>query len=154
MSDVTKTVALDGFDCESDQPRSGLDYAKFDAALPNHWHSRDQGDSLKLGPYVVTDVAREILRWQDKKVIERITERPGEDFPDVDAMNEAVDRKEWGEDFNGKPVGPYALNFTVYLVDPETGARLICSNSTTGQSIAFGNLRDRVAFMRRLRGSA
>ena len=69
MSEITKTtpIALDGFDVTDDQPRSGVAYAKFDHALPNHWHSRDQGDSLKLGPYIVTDVAVEILRWEDSK---------------------------------------------------------------------------------------
>jgi hypothetical protein len=154
MSDITKTpIALDGFDCQSGQPRSGVDYGKFDATLPNHWHSRDAGDSLKLGPYICTDCAREIIRWEDKRVIERIVERPGEALPDIDAMNDAVDRKEWVPDFNGVLRGPYVLNFTVYLVDPETGARVITSNSTIGQGIAFGNLHDRVSFMRRLKES-
>jgi hypothetical protein len=142
-------------DCfgEPNDDRSGGEFAKFDAATPQKlWHGRD-GEASTPGPYIAVNCIIEIIRWNDKKVVDRIVQKSGEPLPDVDALNNAIPREDWEEDpFTGDPRGPWVKNYTVHLVNPGTGEKLSVSNSTTGQKIAWQNLKERVAFMRNFRG--
>jgi hypothetical protein len=48
--------------------------------------------NLKL---IAIDCLRVVQRWKDKMPAETIIVQPGQPFPDVEAMNEAVPRDEW-----------------------------------------------------------
>jgi hypothetical protein len=150
-TEITPTT-YDGYDYQDSEPSTGgADYAKFDGAAQNIWHGRD-GAGLSLGPYIAVNCQIELLRWNDKKVVDRIVQKPGDPLPDPDYLNAKIPQSEWEEDFSGNPKGPWQKNYTNFLVDPKTGAKFIVSNSTVGQRIAFENLKERVGFMRRLRG--
>jgi hypothetical protein len=52
----------------------------------------------------------------------------------------------------GAPRGPWQLQRSIFFVDPKDGSRLICSNSTFGQKLAFDELKGKIRFMRQYRG--
>jgi hypothetical protein len=64
---------------------------------------------------------RRIVAVARKKVVDRIIQWPDEALPDPDELNKAIPKSEWEEDFNGNPKGPWAKNFTVFLVNPKDG---------------------------------
>jgi hypothetical protein len=61
----------------------------------------------------------------DQKVVDRIVQKSGEPLPDIDTLNNSVPREFWEADFNGNMKGPWAKNYTVGLVDPDSGAKVI-----------------------------
>jgi hypothetical protein len=65
------------------------------------------------------------------------------------ALNDAIPKSEWGEDFNGNPKGPWQLDYVLFLVDPADGTKLICCNGTAGQRIAYESLKERAVHARR-----
>jgi hypothetical protein len=104
---------------------------------------------------------KELLALELKKIIQKFVGRKlmettvipdGEKVPDLEAMNDAAPREEWGTDFNGKPVGPYVLVLLLKLIDIVTLDRFAFVTNTTGGSIAVGDLSDKVKIMRELRG--
>src|SRR5262249_10469616 len=78
-----------------------------------------------------------IQRWQDKCVIEEITEKP---LPDIEELNEEVPKDKWELDRNGKPKPPYQLTAILYLLNPETMEKYTFPTSTVGGSIAVSEL--------------
>jgi hypothetical protein len=88
--------------------------------------------------------------WNGKKKGETITTKP---FPDLDALNHAVPKSEWGLDLNGQPKPPWAHQVLVYLIDPKGGGFFTYVNSTVGAHIAVEQLREKVITMRALRGA-
>lgn len=154
MTELTTTTTLtpfDGFDYDDGESRSGATYAKFDGAAINHWHTR--GGALKnLGPYILANLFPELVRWSDKKIVDRILPETGKPMPDPDVLNSAIPVDEWEEDFNHEPKGPWVKNYTLHLVDPDTCAKLIVSNSTAGQRMAYGALKDATQLKRKFLG--
>src|ERR1700730_16116556 len=147
---ITFTI-FDGFEFDDGEARSGSNYGKFDAAAMAHWHDRD-GALKHLGLWIVANLFPELLKWSGKKVVDLIVPTSGERLPDTDELNAEMPVSDWAEDFPGNPKGPWLRIDTIHLVDPETGAKLIVSNSTVGQRIAYQNLKERTQFMRRFRG--
>jgi hypothetical protein len=140
----------DGFD-ECCEPLGGGDFIKFDANTETKWFYRD-GSPLPRRQYVPVDCRVELVRWCDKQIMDRIVQRPDEPFPDVDELNEAIPKSEWEEDFNGNPRGPWQLQRSIFFVDPNDGSRLISSNSTFGQKLAYEEIKSKIQFMRQARG--
>jgi hypothetical protein len=152
--EITSTTALapvDGFDELDDTPAGGGEFVKFDPATSTQWFYRD-GSPVSRGPYVPIDCRKELIRWQDKKISERLAPQAGEPFPTAEELNEKIPKSEWVEGFDGSPKGPWSLQFSVFLIDPATGSKIICSNSTVGQRIAYRELKDRIQTMRQIRG--
>jgi hypothetical protein len=90
-----------------------------------------------------------IQRWKDQRVIETITEKP---LPDINLLNETVPREEWEIGING-PREPYQRTHVVYLLNLDTAERSTFINSTVGASIAVSRLKDKVTWMRKMRGA-
>jgi hypothetical protein len=154
MNALTTTTTLtpfDGFEYDDGEARSGAIYGKFDCAAIHKWHGRD-GALESLGPHIAANLFPENLKWSGKKVVDRTVPEAGKPLPEVDKLNAAIPVKDWEEDFNGNPKGPWARNYTVHLVDPKTGAKIIVSNSTVGMRIAYQELKERTQFMRKFRG--
>jgi hypothetical protein len=116
------------------------------------WTTRDQEEISPDLELVVVDLARVTQRWQDGQAVETRILEPGEKFPDVDAMNEAIPRTEWIEGPTGEPRGPWQNQHLVYLLDLQTMDRFTFATGTTGGRIAVRELRDKLVWMRRLRG--
>jgi hypothetical protein len=101
----------------------------------------------KLAAVAVNKV---LQRWQEERVVETIAQKP---LPDPDDMNLAIPQSEWEEGPDGKPRPPWQLAFIVYLLDIGTCEKLTFVSATIGAKIAVSALQDRVAWMRKLRGS-
>jgi hypothetical protein len=101
---------------------------------------------------VAVDVGRVVQRWQDQQPVETIVLQPHQKFPDVEEMNEKVPRKEWVEGPDGQPRGPWQAQHILYLLDPKTMDRFTFPTGTAGGRIAIHELRDKLMWMRRLRG--
>jgi hypothetical protein len=97
---------------------------------------------------VATDII--IQRWQDQRVIETICSKP---LPNSDLLSEAVPRNKWELDLNGKPRPPYEKAFVVYFLDLDSAERSTFINSTVGSAIAVSTLKDKVYWMRKMRGA-
>jgi hypothetical protein len=151
ITSTTTLTPVDGFDELDDTQAGGGEFIKFDPATSTQWFYRD-GSPVSKGPYVPIDCRKELIRWQDKKITERLAPQAGEPFPTAEELNEKTPKSEWGEGFDGSPNGPWSLRFSVFLIDPATGSKIICSNSTAGQKIAYAELKDRVQTMRKIRG--
>lgn len=98
---------------------------------------------------VDTDVI--IQRWKDQITIETIAEKP---LPDIGLLNASVPRSEWEMDMNNSPRPPYQRAYLVYFLDLDTADRSTFINSTTGARIAVTRLKDKVHWMRRMRGNS
>jgi hypothetical protein len=87
--------------------------------------------------------------WQGGRVVETITTKP---LPDPAELSARIPQWELGPD--GTPRPPWVVTFVTYLLNPHTCEKFTFANSTIGARIASQTLADRVAWMRRLRGSS
>jgi hypothetical protein len=103
---------------------------------------------------LVIGITHALQCWgKDKDLLDTIIEQPGEELPDVDALNAQIPEEEWGVGFDNKPRAPWAFNWVVYLLDPESASTYTFINSTAGARIATERLEDRIKWMRTLRGN-
>jgi hypothetical protein len=72
---------------------------------------------------------------------------------DVDALNAKTDKSTWKEGLDGKPRPPVELQYSVHLVDPESGGLFTAANATSGQRIGTEILIGNIKRMRLLRGA-
>ena len=77
---------------------------------------------------------------------------PGEEWPDVEAMNAAAPKSEW-RDKHGTLTGPYENGYFARLIDPKTMQVFTYPTSTAGGGIAIRNLGDDVERARMFLGS-
>src|SRR6516162_4538713 len=67
------------------------------------WVTRDDDEIPSDLELVAVDVARVVQRWENGSPVETRVLEPGEKFPDIEAMNDAIPRDQWGEGPDGKP---------------------------------------------------
>jgi hypothetical protein len=117
------------------------------------WTTRD-GDPLPadLEP-VIVDVARVVQRWEDQQPVETIILEPHQLFPNIDGMNSKVPKEERGEGLDGKPRGPWQAQHIVYWLDLNTMDKYTFPTGTNGGRRAIRDLRDKLVWMRKLRGA-
>jgi hypothetical protein len=116
------------------------------------WETKD-GEVLDHDTNLIAiDIIRAVVKWgADKKAETTIVVPPGQPFPDVEAMNEAIPKKEWRQGLNG-PQGPWQTQQMVVLLDPRTMEQFTYATSAVGGFIAIRDLADKVKAMRRYRG--
>jgi hypothetical protein len=90
-----------------------------------------------------------LQRWHDGRVVETRSEKP---LPDCTLLNEATDRATWELDLNGNPRPPWQHTHVLYLLDLDTAERTTFASGTIGAAIAVSRLKDKVQWMRRMRG--
>src|SRR6516164_9612391 len=116
------------------------------------WVTRD-GDELSADlELVAVDVGRVVQKWSDGQPVETIILEPHQKFPDVEEMNEKVPKREWVEGPDGNMRGPWQAQHILYLFDAGPMDKYTFPTGTTGGRIAIGELRDKLVWMRRLRG--
>jgi hypothetical protein len=93
-----------------------------------------------------------VVKWVNQNPVERRVLEPGERVPDIQALNVACPKSEWGVDFNNNPRGPWQFQYLVLLLDPASMDRYRFPTSTTGGGICIRDLVDKVRWMRRYRG--
>jgi hypothetical protein len=118
------------------------------------WVMRD-GEELPANlELVAVDVIRAVQMWETDGPIndETIILEPHQMFPDIEEMNAKVPRSKWVEGPDGKMRGPYQASHVLYLLDPQSMDKYTYPTSTVGGRIAIRELRDKIMWMRRLRG--
>jgi hypothetical protein len=116
------------------------------------WVTRD-GDELPADlELVAVDVGRVVQKWRDGQPVETIVLEPHQKFPDVEELNEKVPKTEWAEGPDGNLRGPWQAQHILYLVDLATMDKYTFATGTTGGKIAIRDLRDKLVWIRRLRG--
>jgi len=116
------------------------------------WVTRDDDEIASDVELIAVDIQRVVQRWEDGQPIETRILAPGENFPDLDALNADVPQSEWVEGPDGKLRGPWQAQHILYLLDPLTMDRFTFPTGTVGGRIAIGDLRDKSVWMRRTRG--
>jgi hypothetical protein len=101
---------------------------------------------------VAVEVKRVVQKWRDQTPVETRILEPGEPFPDMDELNDETPRAEWEEKF-GKLCGPWQAQHVLYLLCLLTMEMFTFPTGTDGGRIAIRELRDKLVWMQRLRGS-
>ena len=164
-NEVTKKseMQLDGFSAGYSEPaRTGDDAggssggASFGIKLKFTKEARwvDPDDNDVKGPLLAIDVVNRVHKWPGDGggPLETITLKPGEDWPDIHALNEAC-RDEWFEKF-GKMVGPWAGEHVVLFVDYPTTMTAYwwpSPTATIGACVAVCTLIKQTKLMRQLK---
>ena len=105
-------------------------------------------DGEELSPtleLVAVDIIRLVQKWVNQKPEETIVVPPGQKFPDIEALNEKSSRTEWRKDLNDRMVGPWQMQYLVYLLDLQTLDRYTFATATIGGGIAVRAAMDRAA---------
>jgi hypothetical protein len=101
---------------------------------------------------IVFGVAEALQCWQGQSVTETIVKIPGQQLPHLDDLNGSIPESEWDEGLNGEPRPPWQRAYLIYLLNPRDGSIFTLINSTIGMRICFDRIKDRVKYMRALRG--
>jgi hypothetical protein len=101
---------------------------------------------------IVIDLLRIVQKWIDQKPVETIIVPPGEKFPNVKAMNEKCPKSEWRENLNREMVGPWQMQYVVYLIDAITLDKFTYPTSTIGGGMCCRAIAEKVAWMRKYKG--
>jgi hypothetical protein len=119
------------------------------------WLQRDDEEMLPNLELVAIDVLRVVQMWGTDGIPindETIILEPHQMFPDIEEMNAKAPRSKWVEGPDGKMRGPYQASHVLYLLDPKTMDKYTFPTATVGGRIAIRELRDKIMWMRRLRG--
>jgi len=159
LATLMSTTALDGFTGFNDsvegddRPQGGSIIqgvlVKFSAEA--EWVTSSGDEMSREQELIAIDILRIVQKWIDQKPVETIIVPPGEKFPDVKAMNEAAPKSEWRENLNGELVGPWQMQYVLYLLDAHSLDKFTFPTSTIGGGIAMRLLADKVGWMRKHR---
>src|SRR5262249_23346065 len=112
-----------------------------------------EGETIDFNrEFILLGLVKVVQKFVSKKLVDTIVVPTREKFPDVDKMNEAAPKEEWGTDLYGYPVGPYVRVLVLKLLDAATMDRYAFVTSSIGGMIAFGDISDKVKLVRRLKG--
>jgi hypothetical protein len=119
--------------------------------VDGNWRDRDKlpvpSKLLALTTFTV------VQRWRDQKPDPKATiDGRVSSLPDVDELNAKIPEREWEKGIDGKPRPPWQRQEIVYLLDEATAQKFTFASGTIGAQIAVEELRDRVLWMRQLRG--
>jgi hypothetical protein len=102
--------------------------------------------------FLVLGTAEAQQHWEDGQLVEERIKKPNAPFLEtVDELNAQIPQDRWEEGLNG-PRAPWSHVFAVYLLDLTEGAIYTAMNSTTGMAAATRELKEKVKWMRALRG--
>jgi hypothetical protein len=145
---------IDGFEDYDENDRTGQSEPIIRFTNDALWVTREGEEIPSTREMVGINITREVIRWpRDKEARpERTVLKPGESFPDIAEMNEAVPKAEWVKGPDGQPRGPFQAQHVVHLLDPTTMQRYRYPTGTTGGHMAVSALRQQVHWMRKFRG--
>jgi hypothetical protein len=116
------------------------------------WETRD-GEKIDTNvERVAVNVIRVVQKWCDQQPVETKILEPHQKFPDLEELNEKTPREEWVEGPDGQMRGPWQAQHILYTVDLTTMDKFTFPTGTVGGKIAIRELRDKIVWMRRLRG--
>jgi hypothetical protein len=118
-----------------------------------------QGDFIagaeKIGPereFITFGLTKVVQKFVNKQLMDMKVVAPHDDFPDIEAMNEAAPKEEWGIGLDGKPQGPYQHLLILKLLEAETFDRFAFITRSMGGGAAIGDLTSKCKIARRIHG--
>jgi hypothetical protein len=103
--------------------------------------------------FLVIGIGHALQRWQNGAPIETIIQKPGEDLPDIDELNEAIPRDTWEAGFSpGEKRSPWCTQHMVYLVNLDDAMIYTFASSAIGARIAVETLEGQQAMKSALHG--
>ena len=147
---VTVIPGGDGFDDADAGDR--LIQGTIIKCVDGHWAAKDGTTIPPETRLIALATTTALQHWVDQMPVETIVKRGNEPLPDVKELNAAIPEAEWEEGLDGAPRPPWVKQFVVYLLEPRDASIFTFLNSTTGAAIAVDKLKDRVRWMRALRG--
>jgi hypothetical protein len=117
------------------------------------WVTRDGGKLSADLELVVVDLARVVQKWRDQMPVETIILEPHQLFPNVAEMNAKVPKEEWVKGQDGELYGGWQAQHIAYALDLETMDKYTYPTGTNGGRRAIRDLRDKLVWMRKLRGA-
>jgi hypothetical protein len=115
------------------------------------WIKPDGTEIPAAKQFLVLSTAEGLQHWEDGQLVEEIIKRANKPLADVGKLNGEIPENTWEDGING-PRPPWAHVYAAYLLDPADGSTLTFMNSTQGAMVAIRELRNRVKWMRALRG--
>jgi hypothetical protein len=112
-------------------------------------------ESEKIGPereFITFGLIKAVQKFVNKQLVDTIIVAPHADFPDIEAMNEAVPKDEWGIGLNGQPQGPFTHMLILKFLDAKTFDRYAFVTNSQGGGVAVGDLTDKCKIARRING--
>jgi hypothetical protein len=155
MTDSNQTnlpVTSGGFDDDGDDNASRIIQGSIIRCVDGQW---TDGDGEPFPPdtkLLVLATAMALQHWKDKKPVETILKQPGQPLPDIDELNSKIPKKQWEPGLDKKPRPPWVRQHIAYLLNPTDAGLFTFINSTAGATIAVDRLRNKVKWMRQLRG--
>jgi hypothetical protein len=144
-------VAGDGF-ADTDDGGDRLIRGVILKCVDGTWSDRE-GTEYPIGtPMIVFGVAEALQYWRDQTVTETIVKIPGQSLPDLADLNGSIPKNEWEIGLNDEPRPPWQHAYLIYLLNPQDGAVFTLINSTIGMHICFDRIKDKVRYMRAIRG--
>jgi hypothetical protein len=143
------TIGADGFD--DVDPNERLIQGPIARCVDGHWSWRD---GTAISPDTRWLVLATMTALQRFNPLETIIKRPGEPLPNVDDLNDKIPKEQWELGLDGNRRPPWKRQHGAYLLNPADGSVATFINSTAGAARAVGDLKDRVRWMRALRGRA
>jgi hypothetical protein len=138
---------IDGFDLDpSASPIRGANIRFKDG----EYYSFAEKLDLSQNTYLVLDLREGWQKLRRDCPPEYLIRIPGEPKP----PQPFVDEQDWPLNLNGVKEHPHKYTWFLHLLDAGTGETSTFSTNTTGGRIAIGELKDQIAFMRRLRPGA
>ena len=146
------TVATDGFD-DTDGGDQRLIQGMIMKCVDGDWSDRE-GTKYSLGTEMMAlSTAEALQQWRDQKVVDVIVKVPGQPLPSLDELNDTIPQKTWEKGIDGKPRPPWQHVYIIYLLRPTDASVFTLINSTKGTQICYDRLKDKVKWMRTLRGN-
>jgi hypothetical protein len=144
-------VVDDGFD-EVGAGEDRLIQGEILRCTDGHWALRDGTAIPPETRFSALGTALALQHWDAGMPVETIVKRPNAPLPDLNELNAAIPKAQWEEGFDGNPRPPWVRQHVVYLLNLADASVATFINSTVGAAIAVSRLKDRVRWMRQLRG--
>jgi hypothetical protein len=145
------TLGADGFD--DVDPNERLIQGPIARCVDGHWTWRDGTAIPPETRWLALATVTALQHWENQLPVETIIKRGGTPLPDLDELNAKIPKDQW-ELLDGKPRPPWVRQHGAYLLNPVDGSVCTFINSTVGAARAVSDLKDRVRWMRALRGRA
>jgi DNA polymerase family A len=151
QSENLPAVPDDGFNDTSSSDR--LVQGVILRCVDGRW-STNEGTTLTPDmQFIALGTAEALQMWRNNKPAETIRKRPGVPLPDLEDLNAKIPKSEWELGLDRKPRAPWVRQCIVYLLDPGDASIFTYINSTFGALRAVSALKDKVKWMRALRGA-
>lgn len=146
------TPTADGFSESGTDDRRGVIKGTVMRCVDGSWADKNDVKYDGTEKFLAIDVKEAVQGWRDNQLFFERVKGPGQPLPDVEELNRGVPESEWEDGLNG-PRPPYSHVYICYLLNLSDGGIFTFLNSTLGARLAITTLRDKVYWMRKIRGN-